>query len=59
MTNHPTGTQQQDTPSLVEYLHNRREALVLELRLVEKQLGIKPTVRALCPRCLAERNKAA
>lgn len=32
-------------------MKQRREALVLELRAVERYLGIEPTERALCPNC--------
>lgn len=49
----------QETPSLADYLTSKRESLLLEVRAIEKQLGIKPTVRALCPSCGRERNKAA
>ena len=57
--NTPTPATQQDTLSLEAHLMDRREVLLFELRKIEKQLGIKPTIRAMCPSCGRERNKAA
>ena len=58
MTNQPPQPIQ-DTLSLEAHLMDRREVLLFELRKIEKQLGIKPTIRAMCPSCGRERNKAA
>lgn len=47
-------------PSPMDVLmRQRREALVLELRAVEEFLGMKPSVRAVCPNCGREWNKKA
>ncbi len=57
--NNSTPQQEKQPTPLEVHLLDRREVLLLELRKIERQLGIKPTVRALCPSCLKERNKAA
>lgn len=42
---------------LEAYLRKRREALLMELRHIEQQLGIEQRVVAICPSCKQKYNK--